>query len=70
VYPSGSPERSYSDIGSNKSDYVSSTYTITLAGDKPLPAEAPKPIDTRSPYMKALPGGVAPVEMKPLPPDR
>jgi len=70
TYPSGSPDPQMSDGGSNKSDYLHTTYTVTIPGEKPLPAGTPQPVGRRSRFTKELPTGIAPVEMKPLLPDR
>jgi hypothetical protein len=63
VDPGGSRE---AGLLSNKSDVIHATYSVRLPDDKPMPAAAVKPIDTSSPFTKALPKGVAPVEHKSL----
>jgi hypothetical protein len=63
VDPGGSTE---AGLLSNKSDVIHATYSVRVPDDKPMPAGAVKPIDTSSPFTKALPRGVAPVEHKSL----
>lgn len=53
-------------VMSNASDVIHATYAVRLPGDKPMPAGEVKPVDTSSPFTKALPKGVAPVEHKSL----
>lgn len=70
VYPSGTAEPSMSDLGANKSDVIHATYSVRLPRERALPSGAVAPIDTSSPYTRALPKGVAPVEHKGLDPGR
>jgi hypothetical protein len=66
VYPSGSAEPTAADALSNKSDVIHATVAVRIPGERPMPGSAVKPVDTSSPYTKALPRGVAPVEHKPV----
>jgi hypothetical protein len=70
VYPSGSPDRTETDLLSNKSAVIHSTHVVRLPGEKPLPADAPRPLDQRPSWIQSPPKNIKPVELKPLLPDR